>query len=326
MSTQITQNPYNNYGAAVVSGLTSVGSTIGTGATIATVVNAVVSFITSTYGFSSTSVTIQNELQAICYNAINMYMGNEVLGGQAGYNSGQLGFLQMLVGNTFTSNVPITALVNHVADIEDNIGTSQLGSNESMPLFLCTTTLTNVIPYWLQQVALGSSSSWHTYFPTSPENYIDVVYYAQAASIGSAAGFSVAQIDPSTNIFSNLAVAAVAGAITVSACKVVLGSTFMPRITNIVSLNPQTIANIGAMGRIGEELSASNCANCYIVTPVGCPPPVSIKGSCFNNCTASCVGSCNNNCSVTCNESCVVCPPPPSAGIGGHGPISWCCR
>jgi len=70
-----------------------------------------------------------------------------------------------------------------------------------------------------------------SYFPPSPENYMDLPYYTEAAMLGALAGYGAkfnSMIEPTINNVTNNMVSALIGALTVTAGKLIFD--WIPRI------------------------------------------------------------------------------------------------
>jgi hypothetical protein len=198
-------------------------------------VNATVAYVESVFYPGGTSAQIGIELNSIARTAINSYVNNLVMGGQAGYNSSQFRFIEMLIGNSFTSNLPLVSLTDRIADVEDNLTDNQLTVPEQTPLLLATTIGTNTDAYWT-----APATGWNTYTGPPPAlssaRYVNIAYWDAAAMNGALAGYAATpdgMVEPSINYVTNKMVSALIGALVCTAGKVIFN--WIPRIQHMNS-------------------------------------------------------------------------------------------
>lgn len=275
---QTTVNPYSLIGGYIPTGLASIIAALPTTPTIANLVSAVESYIAPLFYATggSTTTQVQIEIQSVANAAINSYVNSLILQGQAGYDGSQMKFARILIGDMLTSNLPIVSISNRIEDVEDNLTDNQLSVNQQLPLLLATTTGSNANTYWAGQIAIGSSSPWHNFFPTSPENYMDIPYYVEAAMNGALAGYGATpagMIEPSVNFVTNKMLSALIGALTVTAGKVIF--QWIPRIQHSGfstamglggGIDSMAVHNVNC--HVTDNCAGGNCnaAKCHPVT------------------------------------------------------------
>ncbi len=221
-----TQNPYGLLGQLLGPGLDAIATA--TPSTVDDLVLAVGTYIETTF-YPSASAQVDIEIGSICYHAINSYQNNLVLLGKAVYNINQYPFIKMLIGVSSPDIQPDT-ITQWLTDIQENIGISNLTVNEQIPLFLATALGGEAVSYWANQ--LGGGGSWASYLSGHDyEDYINSLLWDVAAINGSLSGYGatpVGLIEPTTNMVSTNMISALAGALTVTAGKVIF--KWIPRI------------------------------------------------------------------------------------------------
>lgn len=240
-----TQNPYAEVGQQLTAGLTSIAGTLSGGYTINDLINAAYSYVESQYWPGGASTQIEIELKSIGRTGANSFVNNLVLGGQAGYNASQMGFILSLIGNPMTSNMPLVSIADRIADVEDNITDNQLTVAEQTPLLLATTIGTNADVYWNQVIAAGNASPWYTYYGTLNGGNLNIVYWDAAAMNGALAGYGAtpgSMVEPSVNFVTNKMASALMAALVCSAGKVIFN--WIPRAQHI---NPMVNMGAGAI-------------------------------------------------------------------------------
>ena len=135
MSQTNTINPYKEIGAQVAAGLTAIDAA--TPVTEDDLVIAIANYVAGVY-YPVPSVQVDIELRSIARNVINSYRSNLVMAGNAMYNANQAPFINLLIGAGMTANTAPASFRDTVADVENNIGISDLTVNEQTPLFLGT--------------------------------------------------------------------------------------------------------------------------------------------------------------------------------------------
>jgi len=242
MSQPNTFNPYGGtIGAEITPGLNAIIAAAP--ANVDAMVAAAVAFMVANY-YPGASNQVTYELKAIAYHVINSYRSNLVLSGKELYNGNQAPFVEMLIGPSTAAMYQPDTLGDRIADIEDNVGTSELTVNDQIPLFLATTCGTNANNYWAAQIALGGASPWVAHFPNNPgQLYLNNMQWALAAMNGALAAYGASYeglVDPSTNMVSNKMLGALLGALVATAGKVIYN--WIPRIVKPLSLDKERIA------------------------------------------------------------------------------------
>jgi len=230
---QTTVNPYEEIGAQVLAGLAAIGGTLTGGYTIDDLVNAVYAYVESVYWPGGTTAQIEIEIKSIARTCINSYVNNNVLGGLVGYGSGQFRFIEMLIGNSLTSNMPLNSISNRIEDVEDNITDNQLTVAEQTPLLLATTIGSNADTYWNTVIA-SALSPWQAYIANLNGGNLNIAYWDAAAMNGALAGYNATaagMVEPSVNFVTNKMVSALIAALTVTAGKVIFN--WIPRIQHM---------------------------------------------------------------------------------------------
>jgi len=177
----------------------------------------------------------------------------------------------MLIGAGMTANVTPDSIVDRIADIEDNVGDSYLTVPEQIALFLATTCGTNANAYWLNQI--GTQGSWDSYFSANAgQNYLNTLQWTVAAMNGALAGYGATPaglIEPTVDMVTNKMVSALAGALTVTAGKLLFN--WIPRIVKPLALNINNVINLGNNGGNpkGAEFTKSDSdEKCCPVSPI----------------------------------------------------------
>jgi hypothetical protein len=279
---QTTVNPYEEIGQLVSGsgqGLDTIISALPSGATIDLLVNAVAQFIETTF-YPSPTTQVDIEIKSVARTAINSYVNNLVMGGQAGYNAKQFRFIEMLMGNSLTSNLPLISINNRIGDVNDNLTDNQLTVEEQTPLLLATTIGGNADSYWNNVIATLGSSGWKVYIVGQLQVLgVDVPYYDAAAMNGALAGYAATpsgMIEPSVNFVTNKMVSALIGALTVTAGKVIFG--WIPRIQHgnnnsgqmMMGPNALNFVNASAAGNPIKHIEPSDTISYYHYNAVWC--------------------------------------------------------
>lgn len=220
---QQTLNPYVDIGAQVSPALNAIIAYLHPIPLpqVSDLVAAITQYMTTNYFPGATPQQV-TELNSIAYNAINSYNTNLVLSGNAMYNAIQSVFIELLIGAGMTANTAPASFNDVVADIEDNIGTSQLTVNEQTPLFLATTVGAAASAYWTS--IIGSPGFWAPYLPTNPgQLYMNTLLWNVAAMNGALAGYGSSidgLVEPTTARVGNRMLSALIGALAATAGKV----------------------------------------------------------------------------------------------------------
>lgn len=238
-----TINPYALIGQQFQSGLNAIIAGLPVSPTVDDLVQQVWNYLQPIY-YQQATTKIEIEVKSVAYNAINSYRNNLVLSGLATYNAKQCPFIGMMIGSSMTANTAPDSFADRLADIEDNIGTSDLTVAEQQALFLAATTGINANSYWIAELANGSSA-WLAYFSSNDgQNYMNTIQWSVAAMNGALAGFGAVPdslIEPTTGVVTNQIVSALAGSLTVSAGKVIFN--WIARITKPLDLNVEYISH-----------------------------------------------------------------------------------
>ncbi len=225
---------------------------------ISDLVDAVYTYVISVYYPGGTTAQLEIELKSIARTAINSYVNNLVIGGQAGYNAAQFRFIEMMVGSSLTSNLSVNTIGDRITDIENNLTDNQLTVSEQTPLLLAATIGFNAATYWntkIIPVTQGGSAPtpgpWAPYLPPNSQSYLNLPFYVAAAMNGALAAYGATpsgMVEPSVNFVTNKMVSALIGALTVTAGKVIFN--WIPRIQHV---NPETMLNLGSGPEIKGE-------------------------------------------------------------------------
>ena len=224
-----TVNPYPEIGTELEAGLNAIVAAAPTN--IAGLVTAIYGYIQPIY-YPGTSVpkAIEVELKSVVYNMINAY-NNKAIHGSISYNSDQLNIIRMMLGLNSSNTIPINALENWLADIEDNISKTNLSIDEQTPLLLAIECAKSVNIYWKTEVD-NAMSNWGPYFETeSYKNYVNISLWTVACIEGALLGGNASTkglIAPTTEITSVNIVSALIGALTIGAGKIIF--KWVPRI------------------------------------------------------------------------------------------------
>jgi hypothetical protein len=281
-----TINPYPLIGVQLQDGLNAIIAALPASPTIDELVTEVYNFVKPLY-YANANTQVSVEIKSVAYNAVNSYRNSLVLTGLAEYKNDQPHFIEMLIGASMTSAIATDSIIDRIADIEDNIGTSELTINEQTPLFLATTLGRNAAQYWRTQIDLGGGSSWANHFSTNAgQNYLNELLWAVAAMNGALSSYGACPtglIEPTTASVTTKMVSALIGALTVSAGKVLFN--WIPRITKPLSINRERVGNLSNIGRTPFNGTAywitSGCTDgCRCYSHWRCT-----KGGCTGDCT-----------------------------------------
>lgn len=270
MSQPNTVNPYVAVGLELPSGLNSIIAFLPASPTVDNLVDAVIAFVQPLYYPGATAATIV-ELKSVAYNVVNSYRSNLVLSGNAMFNPNQAPFVQMLIGGGMTANTSPDSVADRIADIEDNIGTSELTVPEQTPLFLATTLGSQAYTYWVAQLAIAPPppSAWAGYFSSNAgQNYMNTLQWTVAAMNGALAGYGAAPaglVAPTVNMVTTNMASALIGALTATAGKIIFN--WIPRITKPIQLNMQRIGSLNN-GIVPVQPNAT--ANCMFNSRLFC--------------------------------------------------------
>ncbi len=285
MAQPTTINPYSAIGQQLQSGLNAIILGLPANPTVDDLVNQVWSYIQPIYYTSQTKIEI--EVKSVAYNAINSYRSNLVLNGLTTYDAVQNAFIDLLIGARMTSNTPPDVFAVSIADIEDNIGISELTMPDQQPLFLATTCGSNANNYWIAELA-NPQSSWASYFSSNGgQNYLNTMQWNVAAMNGALAGYgaqSNSLVEPTTGLITNQMVSALVGALTITAGKVIFNWT--TRITKPLTLNVSLVSRLldnsyepqyATEKKTKGELTCKSCAG--TCKNMGCPVQTTIDGT-----------------------------------------------
>jgi hypothetical protein len=136
----------------------------------------------------------------------------------------------MLLGETTTDNTPINSLGTWLTDIEDNVVSSNLSTDQLTPLLLGIESGKNIYEYWLKKV--NDPCDWKKFFqPELSQNYINIPYWLTSCIEGALVGASCSDrglIAPTTDIVTVEIVSSLIGSLTLGAGKVIF--RWVPRI------------------------------------------------------------------------------------------------
>jgi hypothetical protein len=243
MAQQKTVNPYSIIGTQVMAALDAIIAALPPSPTVDDLITQVYNYVKPIY-YPTATQQITIELKSVAYNVINSYQNNLVLSGNAMFNGKQAPFLQMLIGQGAVLTTP-DSFADRLADIEDNIGISDLTINDQTPLFLATTTGNGAYNYWIAQIDAGSPT-WGAYLSQNPgQNYMNVLQWSLAAMNGALAGYGATpsgMIQPTTEMVTTKMVSALIGAITATAGRIIFNWT--PRITKPFQLQSSVVASL----------------------------------------------------------------------------------
>ena len=191
---QTTINPYGDIGALISPALHAIISNLnalGTPPKVSDLVGEVTDYINNYYYGGGATPQQLTELNSIAYNAINSYTSNLVLQGNSMYNANQMAFINMLIGPGMTANTAPASFADVVADVEDNIGISQLTVAEQTPLFLATTVGSEAAAYWANELLNPAASAWAAYFtlPNPGKQYMNSLLWNVGAMNGALATY-----------------------------------------------------------------------------------------------------------------------------------------
>ena len=261
-----TINPYIQIGSFISSGLNAIIAALPVNPTQEDLLTEVSNYVESVF-YSGANTQVQIELYSIAATAANSYRNNLVLNGNALYNSNQMPFVQMLIGPQMNTSIAPDSFSDRLADIEDNIGTSELTVSEQMPLFLSTTIGRNASGYWAAQL-VNPQSAWISYFSSNAgQNYMNTLLWNTAAMNGALAGAGATfhgLVEPTVNAVTNQMVSALIGALTTTAGKVIFN--WIPKITKPLQLNIDRISNI--LNGDNPDTNPNMSANCFTMITI----------------------------------------------------------
>jgi hypothetical protein len=291
MAQMNTVNPYPQIGKQLTQGLGAIIAQLPASPTIDDLADAIYAYVQPLYYLPSTKLEI--EVKSVVYNVANSYRNNQVLNGNAVFDSEQAPFIEMLIGSEMTVNFAPDSLLDRLVDIEDNVGTSDLTVMAQTPLFLATISGSSAALYWGTELS-NPQSQWIAYFSTNAgQNYSNSLLWSLAAMNGALAGYgavSNSMIEPTTSVVTNKMVSALIGALTATVGKVIFN--WIPRIVKPLSLSRD---------RIGKLTNAGNGNNGTAMFSGGCTDGC----NCYSywRCTKS---NCTDDCSFT--RSAGICP------------------
>lgn len=294
MAIQTTINPYSGMGTYLGNGLDYVITNIaGTPPDVDNLNDVLYEYFTVgpdiTFGNNSFS---EIELKSFLPLAINGYINQE-------YNIGspaQAAFLSMMVSR-IKSGSPLD-IPDIIADMEDNIGKSDLSKNDQIPLFFATAVGLASYNYWLGEIGASPASDWADYFNSNyAVNLANIPNWVAATMIAAVYNFrgdwtTDQQYPP--KIAGPAFITALHAAIGIAAGKVMFGWVQRVKMPSL-SLNAEVIAGLN-----DEEAQIAGITKTFFCSKVLCPSS-KVKGICI------CRPSENTNCThgVT---TCPQCP------------------
>jgi len=225
---QQTVNPYPDLGQQYPAGLAAIIAGLPTSPQISDLVTQVYDYFISVYyptGVTPPTTQQEEEIKSIIYTVINSYINGLVPSGKSALSPRTMGFVNMLIGPKVTQNVPIY-LTNWIGDVEDNISKAGLTANEQRPLLMATEIGVAAYNYWRQQTLLGTGSKWNPYFVLNNNDYNSLPAWVAASMEGALAGYAANMQglnEPTINKETNTMWAALIGALTIAAGKVIFG-------------------------------------------------------------------------------------------------------
>jgi len=111
------------------------------------VVQYTVDYVSSVYLSTPPDAVKQLELSIVVPDAINGYVNSRSVGYLTGYNSRQEFFIYQLLEGVRTA-VPAYGMRNYIVEIENNIATSGLSTQEQAPLLMATALGKAGFDYW----------------------------------------------------------------------------------------------------------------------------------------------------------------------------------
>lgn len=274
-----TFNPYPLIGGQLIKGMDEIAKALNSNSTEEELAEIIYKYIQKIY-YSQATTQLELEIKSIVFNIINSYNNQRVLGTM--FNFHQMVFVDMLLGETTTDNTPINALGAWLTDIEDNVVSSNLSTDQITPLMLGVESGKNIYEYWLKKV--NDPGDWKKFFqPELSQNYINIPFWLTSCIEGALVGSSCSErglIAPTTDIVTVEIVSALIGSLTLGAGKVIFN--WVPRI------QPNQLSG-GFSAVIGETPSNlfKEGTNNYCTN----------KKNCTNtSCTNTCV---NQGCTVT---------------------------
>ncbi len=223
------------------------------------------------------------ELQSIINQSISGYTSLSVLSGRSGYSPTVMNYAQMLIGNSATSNIPTGGMSTLLASVESPIAASGMPVSEATPL-LVTISIGNALNTYWNTVLSGSTSGWLPFINAVSNGGLNLPYWDVAGMDASLWGYAngAGLIQPSVDYVTNRLFAALASAVTVSAASVLFNGTFQRQPVSPITLNAQTIANLGGTGGHGTigapyfTVAGGNCVGslageCFTRNRFTCP-------------------------------------------------------
>ncbi len=224
-----TLNPYPSYGDQFKSGLNAIIAALPGAPTIADLVAKVEAYVEPIYYPAGATTAQKMELKSIVYSAINSYVNGQV---KSMYSGSSKGFVDMLIGPSLQSNLPVDAIKNRILDIEDNLSESNLSVETQTPLLLATQVGVVAYDYWLGEIALGAGSAWITYLTAAKVSAMgNVPFWTASAMEGSLIGTrstNRGMIETTTQIVTTEIIASLTAALTIAVGKVIF--LWIPRL------------------------------------------------------------------------------------------------
>ena len=281
-----TFNPYPLIGSQLIKGMDEIAKSLNSNSTEEDLAEVIYKYIQKIY-YSQATTQLELEIKSIVFNIINAYNNQKVLGTMFNYQ--QMIFVDMLLGETTTDNTPINSLGTWLTDIEDNVVSSNLSTDQLTPLLLGIESGKNIYEYWLKKV--NDPCNWKKFFqPELSQNYINIPYWLTSCIEGALVGASCSDrglIAPTTDIVTVEIVSSLIGSLTLGAGKVIF--RWVPRIQPNQLSGGFSVVIGETPSNILKEGSNSYCSN---------------KRKCSNSGTNTCSNS--GTCSNTCTNNCPI--------------------
>ncbi len=178
-------NPYTPIAPKYSEGLNSIVATLAPlypNQTIDDLVNAVYTYVTTTYSQTPSPIEEQN-FKSLIYSLINGYLNY-----QLAYSTKQMDFIHKLIGGTLANGNPENILW-HILDVEEQIAQSNLTTIEQSPLLYATAVGKAAYNYW--SAVVTSPESWNDFITSFTPSIIKFPYWVASSMQGVLIGINL---------------------------------------------------------------------------------------------------------------------------------------
>lgn len=178
-------NPYTASGTKYTAGLNSIVAVLEPlypNQSIDDVVNAVYTYITTTYTMDPDPVNEQN-LKSIIYAIVNGYLNYSL-----NYNPQQTQYIHLLIGETLSSKNP-EDILPRIEEIEEEVAESGMPIEEQMPILYATAIGKAACAYWANVVT--TPGGWANFITSFTPAVVKYPYWVAASMQGALIGLNI---------------------------------------------------------------------------------------------------------------------------------------